>query len=112
MGKGLLVLVCTLVLPVGSAYALRCGSELVSEKDVKIEVVRKCGDPVSVEAWTAYEVLHRSSRHRQHPTVQDEIVVPIAVEEWTYNFGPHRLMHVLRFENGYLVKIRTLGYGY
>jgi hypothetical protein len=85
---------------------------VVSERDAKIEVVQKCGDPVSVEAWTAYESIRRSSGRHQHPTVQDEIVVPIAVEEWTYNFGPHRLMHVLRFENGYLVNIRTLGYGY
>ena len=41
MGRVLIGLVCALVLHVGTAYALRCGTELVAKKDPKIEVVRK-----------------------------------------------------------------------
>ncbi len=111
MGKVLIGLVCALVLHVGTAYALRCGTELVSKKDPKIEVVRKCGDPVSIEAWMAYDVIPRHYGHRKHHATFGGVVISIAVEEWIYNFGPHRLMHLLRFENGYLVRMGTLGYG-
>jgi hypothetical protein len=33
-------------------------------------------------------------------------------EVWTYNFGPSRLMQRIRFENGVVVKIESLGYGF
>ena len=112
MGKILIGLVCALMLHVGTAYALRCGTELVSKRDPKFEVTRKCGDPVSIEAWTEYQIIPRSYDHYQHSAILDNIGVSIAVEEWLYNFGPHRLIYWLRFENGYLVKIGTLGYGY
>jgi uncharacterized protein YvpB len=36
----------------------------------------------------------------------------IPVEVWTYNFGPHRLMQRVRFENDVVVRIESLGYGF
>jgi Protein of unknown function (DUF2845) len=36
----------------------------------------------------------------------------MAVETWIYNFGPNRLMQSIRFENGVVVKIDSLGYGF
>ncbi len=112
MDKVLIGLVCALGLHVGTAYALRCGTELVSKRGPKIEVARKCGDPVSIETWTDHHVISRQYDHYKHSAPLDDIVVSIAVEEWLYNFGLHRLMYWLRFEHGYLVKIGTLGYGY
>jgi hypothetical protein len=44
--------------------------------------------------------------------LEQEQVVPVNVEEWLYNFGPQYFMQLLRFENGRLVEIRNLGYGY
>lgn len=112
MGKVLTGLVWVLVLNVDTAYALRCGTEVISKRDPKIEVARKCGDPDSIEAWTEYQVISRHHRQGRHDTVLDDILISIAVEEWLYNFGPHRLIYRLRFENGYLARIGTLGYGY
>jgi hypothetical protein len=112
MGKVVTCLMCVLVLFVGTAYALRCGTEVVSIRDPKIEVTRKCGYPDSVEAWTEYPVISRHHGHDRYYSAPDAIVISIAVEEWLYNFGPHRLIYKLRFENGYLAKIGTLGYGY
>jgi hypothetical protein len=40
------------------------------------------------------------------------LTVPVLVEIWTYNFGPHRLMYRLHMVEGVLRDIRTLGYGY
>jgi hypothetical protein len=36
----------------------------------------------------------------------------VSVEFWTYNFGPHKLMYRLRFEDGLLVDVETLGHGF
>ncbi len=49
MDKVLIGLVCALGLQVGTAYALRCGTELVSKRGPKIEVARKCGDHINRE---------------------------------------------------------------
>jgi hypothetical protein len=112
MGKVLIGFLCAMVLHVGTAYALRCGTEVVSIRDPKIEVLRKCGDPVSIEAWTEQQVISSQHGHGRHRTVFDDIIISVAVEEWLYNFGPHRLIYWLRFENGYLARMGTLGYGY
>jgi Protein of unknown function (DUF2845) len=34
------------------------------------------------------------------------------VEIWTFNFGPNQLMQRVRVENGVVVKIESLSYGY
>jgi hypothetical protein len=36
----------------------------------------------------------------------------VQVEIWTYNFGPNKLLQRIRFENGIVVKIDSLGYGF
>ena len=36
----------------------------------------------------------------------------IPVEVWLYNFGPDKLMQQVRFEDGRVVKIESLDYGY
>ena len=72
MGKALTGLVCALVLHINMAHALRCGREVGSTKDFKIEVRRKCGDPVSLETWTAYEIIPRyDGPHNHHDIFGD-----------------------------------------
>ena len=89
------------------AWALRCGPGLVDIGDYSIQVLRKCGDPVERNHRVEYRlVLLRSFG------LDIEQVVPMEVEEWTYNFGPTRFMERLRFENGRLVESRPLGYGF
>jgi hypothetical protein len=88
------------------AWALRCGHELVKDGDHLVQVLRKCGDPV----YTAHRIEYRAVRLRQ-PGLDFERYVPVEIEEWTYDFGPSRFMQVLRFENGRLIEIDSLGYG-
>jgi hypothetical protein len=91
--------------------ALRCGSHLVSEGDSRSEVVAKCGEPT--------EINQKSAILRQ-PTVWvggrrlivGNGLVEIPIEVWIYNLGPNKLMRRLRFEDGVLVDIDTMGYGY
>lgn len=99
------------------AYALKCGSDLVLEGERKVDVLQKCGDPVTIDHRVEYEGLriqeHNSPRANQpHYIIDYEQHRPIYIEEWTYNFGPRRFMRVIYFENGVIEKIEVLGYGY
>ncbi|WP_424362263.1 DUF2845 domain-containing protein [Methylocystis parvus] len=100
----------------GPAFALRCGTSLVIEGQSKFDVLQRCGEP----AYTDSHVEYRSGMSNPlEPRPLDSLepgfpypaVREVTVEEWVYNFGPTQLMSSLVFENGRLLKIRTLGYG-
>ncbi len=99
-----MLIIFVLMLSVGPAYALRCGTRVVSKGDHKTTVRIKCGEPDAVDERVIYRTLRLT-----HQPYGEKIVVPIEVEEWIYNFGPRRLMRQLWFENGKLVRIRSLG---
>lgn len=81
------------------ALALRCGSDLVHKGDHVIEVLNKCGEPVWRERWED-EIIER----RFFDILERQTVV---MEEWLYDFGPTRLLHILRFRNSRLESIAT-----
>jgi hypothetical protein len=89
-----------------AADSMRCGSKLMSDGDPVDKVAAYCGPPSSVERR---EILRPYGYHRGY-TVHASYEV--SVEIWTYNFGPHRLMYRLRFEDGLLVDVDTLSHGY
>jgi hypothetical protein len=92
------------------ADAMRCGNRLVSEGDTRVEVRGLCGEPADVQT--------RSILRRPHYDLHGRIVyfgdglIEIPVEIWTYNFGPYKLMRRVRFVDGQVEEIETLGYGY
>ncbi|MGZ5619898.1 MAG: DUF2845 domain-containing protein [Methylobacter sp.] len=92
-----------------SAFAMRCGHNLVIEGDYKNDVIARCGEPDSIETHT--EVVGRTI-HFPFRTLDLQEYVEIQVEEWIYNLGPFRFKQYLRFENGVLVEIKSLGRGY
>jgi len=82
------------------ADTFRCpNGALVSTGDRLAEVYVKCDPPTFRDTRTDSEAGRRGA------------TILVNVEEWTYNEGPHRLMHLLIFYNGILSEIRTLGYG-
>jgi hypothetical protein len=93
------------------AFAFRCGGKLVLEGDSRAEVVAKCGEPADI-------VVQRSEYRRPilwsdgRPYYIGGGFVEVPVESWVYNLGPNKLMRRLRFENGVVTNIETLGYGY
>lgn len=95
-------LVCVLLLgpclDAAATDSMRCGSRIVSVEARAADVLAACGEP-------AFRDIH------SHPglAVPGELS---DVEQWTYNFGRNRLLHVLRLRNGHLVDIRTDGYGF
>jgi hypothetical protein len=82
----------------GPADALHCDNGIVDEDDRQFDVLRKCGEPDFVDRW--FEGLAFG-----YP-------FGIEVEEWYYEFGPNRLVRVLRFRNDQLVDVDTGGYSF
>ncbi len=78
--------------------SFRCDGSIVKRGDRAFEVRQRCGEPDAlVPLHTVYTV-----RYGHVPTR----------EEWQYNFGPHRLMRFLVFQNGRLSQIRTGSHGF
>ena len=92
------------------ADGFRCGTRLVLEGSTRGEVRARCGEPTDVERRS---ILRRPVlwRHGRRYFLSDDLV-EVPVETWTYNLGPSKLMRRLRLEDGVVVEIDTLGYGY
>jgi hypothetical protein len=104
-----IALLAALSMPAASASSLRCDNKLALPGDTRFEVRTKCGNPSDVVHST---LVRRSSIVVvQHAIHANEELISIPVEIWTYNFGPHRFMQRLRFVNGILESVETLGYG-
>lgn len=104
------------------AHAFRCGQELVPDKATLYQVRRICGEPVDIQQWIESRVAsapaydQRPISQRGHFPTQTAIpvipiVIPVTVEEWTYDFGPTQFIRVFRFENGRLRRIEMLDKG-
>lgn len=92
------------------ADSFRCGTRLVTDGDSMDKVEALCGPPASIRRK---EILARPIRwFRGRPYYTSWEPVPIPVEYWTYNLGPTKLMRRLKFEDGLLVDVETLGHGY
>lgn len=91
--------------------AFRCGTRIVSEGDTRSEVAAKCGEPT--EVVTLQSLFRRPMIwiHGRPHFIGDDFI-EVKVESWIYNLGPHKLMRRLRFEDGQVTEIETLGYGY
>jgi hypothetical protein len=106
--KYLLIGICALAVA-EPALALRCGSKLVLPGDHKTKILKYCGEPTSVAVRTIVRgYVSISDRHHRHMPGYGEILV----EEWTYNFGPRRLMRTIKFEDGVVVSVKQLSSGY
>ncbi len=79
--------------------SMRCGSELITRGTSQAKVAALCGQPAQVV----------------RPEVTDGVVPGVSDvenETWIYNFGPNKLMQRIRFRNGVVANIDTIGYGY
>ena len=93
------------------AYALRCGSHVISEGDTRSEVIAYCGDPTEIQSSSS--ILRRPVTWiNGRPYSVGEGLIEIPVDVWLYNLGPNKLMQRIRFEAGRVVAIESLGYGY
>lgn len=106
----LLSLLLLLGIGTASADTLRCGNKLVYEGDEMAKVIARCGQPaqISHSVISRFPTVWINGRPRQLSDQQIEI----PVETWVYNFGTDKFMRKLRFEDGVLVDISVLDYGF
>jgi Protein of unknown function (DUF2845) len=98
------------MITVAQGQTFRCGSKLVMEGDSSAAVLAKCGNPTQADQTS---VTRPSTAGPNDP--QNELVsatVEVLIDTWLFNFGPNRLMMRVHIENGTVVQIDTLGYGY
>ena len=92
------------------ADAMRCGNRLVRDGDTQTAVRELCGEPSDVQSRS---ILRRPSYFLNGRYYYfGDAMVEVPVEVWTYNFGPYKLMRRVRFVDGLVEEIETLGYGY
>jgi hypothetical protein len=107
---GLLLLHPLLFISVAQADSMRCGTQLVGDGDTQSEVRQLCGEPTDVQTRSIVRQPHHWIGGRL--IYFNEALVEVPVEVWTYNFGPYKLMRRVRFIDGLIDEIETLGYGY
>jgi hypothetical protein len=92
------------------AGSMRCGNYLVVDGDTAGKLRSRCGTPTEISRSVAWRTPAVWVGGRLIRTGYDAVQVP--VETWEYNFGPRRLIMRVRIEDGLVVNIDTLGYGY
>jgi hypothetical protein len=93
----------------GIVSALDCQGRLVTLGASPWDVQGICGDPEQVN--DTIEIVLKPVYHPQG-RVAGHLPVGVPKQVWTYNFGSSRLMYILTFVEGALVKIDTGGYGH
>jgi hypothetical protein len=105
MNKWLMAAAAACVPALALAQSLRCDDKIISQGTTRAKVAALCGDPVQADQKSVY--YSPIASHRANP-----ITIEVQVEVWIYNFGPDRLMQRIRFEDGVVVRIDSIGYGY
>jgi hypothetical protein len=103
------VIALLLLLPLDADASLRCGGNLVSIGDAKIDLLARCGSPTLQDSRQEERTTRVFDRARKRSF---ERTVSIDVDLWTYNFGPSQFLHFIRLENGRVSAIERGGYGY
>lgn len=107
--KAILIFFVAVTVPsLSLADGVRCGSRIFTAGDSSAELGAVCGQPAQISRFVVDGVTG-SVRAGVRP--QDTSGQTL-VEIWTFNFGPDQLMQRVRVENGVIVKIESLGYGY
>jgi hypothetical protein len=86
-----------------------CEKRVVVSGESQPAVVDQCGEPDATERRVTYRRLGEPGTFGALRGYAD---IPVVIERWVYNFGPQRLRQELWFEEGCLVAIQSLGYGY
>jgi hypothetical protein len=107
---GITLLLLLMASSASASDGMRCGSKVITDGESRERVLALCGEPAGV---TQSYIMRQPSFSRNNRVVYyGSQLAEVLVETWTYNFGPNKLMRRLRFVDGILEDIVTLGYGY
>jgi hypothetical protein len=111
MKRALFSLLLTVIAGAAQAdSAFRCGTKLVTEGDTRTDVSNKCGDPEEVDHSSI--LVQPTAWIHGRPVLVGNGFIEVPVEVWLYNLGPNKFMRRVKFQDGRVVAIETLGYGY
>jgi hypothetical protein len=96
-------------LPGLASAAMTCGNRIIDRGTSSAEVTSFCGPPTQVDRTAAYRRGAVTANRDNEPT---GIGADVQIEFWTYNFGPNQLMERVRIEDGVVVEVQSLGYGF
>jgi hypothetical protein len=85
-----------------------CGQR-VEVGDRRIDVLRKCGKPVTTEKRADLRV---TSFPTQETDVFSDRVSRVDIEEWTYNFGPTHFLLFIKLQSGRVTHMEYGDYGF
>lgn len=100
-----------------AADDLSCQDRIVSPGSSAYEVQTLCGAPDAVAHRTETRTVRRpvsvpcNAQGIGRCVVFVEDTVEVAIDEWTYDFGPQRFIGYVVFEQGNVVAIRAGSYG-
>jgi hypothetical protein len=86
--------------------SMRCAGGIVSIGDTAGSVAGKCGEP----AFIAQR--QQSSLEGRRRSTYGTTITTVTIDDWTYNFGPQQFQYQVSFENGRVMRIESLDYGY
>jgi hypothetical protein len=92
------------------AQSLECDGKIISRGTTLAEVAAACGEAAQVDHKSVYNGAGISTGGQ--PSALVGSTVEVQIEVWTYNFGPNKLMQRIRFQDGVVVRIESLGFGY
>jgi len=103
----------------GSAAAsgFRCPTtrRLIDLGDHLYDVLALCGPPTLAiqrqEERSVRRAVFTPRSSGRSVIVEASESVTVAIDDWTYDFGPHRFVRYLTFENGRLVSVTEGDYG-
>ncbi len=95
---------CVGLLVSQTSYAFRCGSDLITEGDSKISVLKKCGDPSWIDRWLE-EIVDLPDTNFEHRITRIN-------ERWVYNPGPTQFLRIITFKDSKVLSIDTGGRGF
>jgi hypothetical protein len=95
---------------VAGAQSIVCDGKIINEGISQAEVAAKCGTPAQVDHSSEYHGGAVVSGGQ--PNLIAGSSTEVQIEIWTYNFGPNKLMQRIRFEDGRVVRIESMGYGF
>jgi hypothetical protein len=96
---------------------MTCRDRIASTGDSLYEVRAVCGEPDAANRRVEYRTFRvrgacRGEGDRRVCERDVEHTVEVVIDEWIYDFGKNRFVRYLTFEQGYLCRIDSGGYGY
>jgi len=107
MYKWISLLVLAWMPALAFSQSLRCSEKIIGEGSTRLEVSSLCGEPAQIEHKTIYRDVSTAT-----PGVAVGTTTEVHLELWVYNFGPDRLMQRIWLEDGVVIRIDSLGYGF